>query len=62
MSENRPSDIAILDIESELACSIEYDELVDTFAKLPTLRDCCTAISEGHARKLPLLLGFRIYY
>lgn len=58
MTEERLSALASLAIERELANSLDMDAVVDTFARIPslrktneTLRDCSAATS---ARRLAL--------
>ena len=56
MLESRLSGIAVLNIESELAKNINYDEIVDIFKTLPSLRDAAGAgdSTEVSARRLEL--------
>jgi hypothetical protein len=39
MGEQRMSSIALLNTESEMAKTVDLDQVVDIFAKLPSLRD-----------------------
>jgi len=53
------SGVAVLNIENELAKNIEYDEVVDIFKTVPSLRDAALAaagdsIIEVSARRLEL--------
>ena len=58
MKEERLSDIANLTVESEVAKEIDVDEVVNTFAKMPSLRDCHNTgeLGQVNARRLQLLM------
>ena len=47
MLESRLSGIAVLNIENELAKNINYDEVVDTFKTLPSLRDAALGAADS---------------
>ena len=49
------STIALMNIESQLAKDIDIDSVVDTFAKLPSLRDTDSALTTVGSRRIPLL-------
>ena len=55
MKEQRLSTIALMNIESQLAKDIDIDSVVDTFAKLPSLRDTDSALTTVGSRRIPLL-------
>lgn len=51
------SGIAVLNIENELAKNIDYDEVVDIFKTVPSLRDAALAAADSievSARRLEL--------
>lgn len=54
MTEQRLSCIALLSIESELTNSIDVNQLVDIFAKLPSLRDTTGELATTNVRRLEL--------
>ena len=54
MKEQRLSAIATLSIECDLAKNINIDEVVDTFAKLPSLRDQLGELSNDNKRRMQL--------
>ena len=57
MVENRLSGIAVLNIENELAKNIDYDNVVDIFKTVPSLRDAALAAGDStelSARRLKL--------
>ena len=58
MKEERLSGIANLTVESEVAKEIDVDEVVNTFAKMPSLRDCHNTgeLGQVNARRLQLLM------
>ena len=45
--ESRLSGIAVLNIENELAKNINYDEVVDTFKTLLSLRDAALGAADS---------------
>jgi len=47
MLESRLSGIAVLNIENELAKNINYDEVVDTFKTLLSLRDAALGAADS---------------
>ena len=55
MKEQRLSAIATLSIECDLAKNINIDEVVDTFAKLPSLRDQLGELSNDNKRRMQLM-------
>ena len=55
MAEQRLSNIALLNMESELTKSIDYEKLVDIFATIPSLRNPSGDLSESNVRRLQLL-------
>ena len=55
MKEQRLSAIAVLSIECDLAKNVDMDELVDIFAKLPSLRDKDGELANGNKRRIQLL-------
>jgi len=54
MEEQRLSNISILNIENDLLCDIDLEEVVDTFAKIPSLRDNTTELADNNCRRLDL--------
>ena len=55
MKEERLSALACLSIEKEIASSIDLDLVVDTFSKLPNLRNAAKAeLEEKNKRKILL--------
>jgi len=54
MTEQRLSCIALLSIESELTNSIDVNQLVDIFTKLPSLRDTTGELATTNVRRLEL--------
>ena len=54
MGEQRMSSIALLNTESEMAKNVDLDQVVDIFAKLPSLRDTGVELSAANVRRLEL--------
>jgi hypothetical protein len=46
--------IALLNTESEMAENVDLDQVVDMFAKLPSLRDTSGELSAANVRRLDL--------
>jgi hypothetical protein len=54
MGEQRMSSIALLNTESEMAKTVDLDQVVDIFAKLPSLRDTSGELNAANVRRLEL--------
>jgi hypothetical protein len=54
MGEQRMSSIALLNTESEMARNVDLDQVVNIFAKLPSLRDTGGELSAANVRRLEL--------
>ena len=54
MGEQRMSSIALLNTESEMAENVDLDQVVDIFAKLPSLRDTSGELNAANVRRLEL--------
>jgi hypothetical protein len=54
MTEERLSALATLAIERELANSLDMDVVVDTFARIPSLRKTNEILQDCSARRLAL--------
>ena len=54
MTEQRLSAIANLAIEADMAKSLDFDKVVNIFAKMPSLRDSLGSLSDKNLRRIPV--------
>ena len=54
MTEQRLSAIANLAIEADMAKLLDFDKVVNIFAKMPSLRDCSANLSDKNLRRMRL--------
>ena len=54
MKEGRLSALSNINIENDLAKKIDFEEMIDIFARMPKLRDSTGVLGSGNARRLDL--------
>lgn len=54
MKEDRLSALSNINIENDLAKNIDFDKMINIFAKMPKLRDCTGVLGSHNVRRLDL--------